>query len=439
MSKNDDVFNITMILMTLFSSLESVRDENEIELIYDVDPTVPKELKGNSEAFLHLLIQILTFVFQNTAKGEILLSITAPEDFLYEELVTFSIIDTGINHEKLKSFIETRLSENLKVLKAEIQESEKPTSDIIVTMPLKVEDIGNRRHYRLPDISMLGKKVLLLCDKNKVAYSIKKMFQYFLYEVDSGLEAYKKNGSNLSRYDIVVISDSMTTPKFELLIEKVQQKSSLKYVVVQSANAVETRQRSAETAYLIKPAMQESIYELIISLFKDDVEARIIKPTMVHTVIDMGKYINFPMKREEEKYISSTQKAQAREKTLHERREEADNTPVLDTESGLRNAQAVGMDYRMKLQKFLDDFKKSDIFFRQIVHEKSVWKTKEFLIDLEKESKFIGALRLASLAEKASLLFVYDNLNDLPLYVRKYHLELKRVIGEIEKFMDSQG
>jgi ribosomal protein L7Ae-like RNA K-turn-binding protein len=136
------------------------------------------------------------------------------------------------------------------------------------------------------------------------------MFQYFLYEVDSGLDAYTKNGSNLSRYDIVVISESMTTPKLETLIGKVQQKSSLKYVIVQSSNVVGTRQRSVETAYLIKPAMQESIYELIISLFKDEVEARIIKPTIVHTVIDMGKYINFPLKIEEEKYIYSTKKAQ---------------------------------------------------------------------------------------------------------------------------------
>jgi len=437
MSKNDDVFNITMILMTLFSSLEIVRDENNIELIYDVDPTVPKELKGDSEALLHLLIQTLTFVFQNTDKNEVLLSIKAPEDFLYEELVVFSVTDTGINKEKMNSFIENRLTESLKTLNAEIQENKKDSSDIIISIPLKVEDIGNRRYYRLPDISMLGKKVLLLCDKSRVAYSIEKMFKYFLYEVDSGLEAYKKQGSNLSHYDIVVISDTMTTPKLETLIKKVQKKSSLKYVIVQSADAVEIRQRNVETAYLIKPAMQESIYELIISLFKDDVEARIINPTVVHTIIDMSKYINLPLKAEEQKYIDSIQLAAEQEKISHKEHENVNSVPVLDTETGLKNVQTVGMNYRMKLRKFLDDFKKSDIFFRQIVNEKSVWKTKEFLIDLEKESKFIGALRLASLAEKASLLFVYDKLDDLPLYVGKYHLELKRVVGEIEKFMNN--
>jgi len=434
MSKKDEVFDITMILMTLFSSLEIVRDENNIELIYDIDPTVPRELKGNSEALLHLLTQILTFVFQNTESDEVLLSVSAPEDFLYEEIVTFTVRDTGINAEKIRSFIENRLQESLKPLNALIKENLKNPSDIIVTMPLKVEDIGNRRHYRLPDISMLGKKVLLICDKKHVAHSIKKMFRYFLYEVDVGLEEYKKQGSNLSRYDIVVISDTMTTPKLEALIAKVQKKSSLKYVIVQSANVIETRQREVETAYLIKPAMQESIYELIISLFKDDVEARIIKPTFVHTIIDMSKYINFPMKIEEEKYIERTQKEINREKQRHTIDEKKD-MPVLDIQLGIENASKVGMDYKKKLKVFLKDFKKSDIFFRQTVKDKSVWNTKEFLIDLEKESRFIGAMRLASLAEKASLLFVYNKLDDLELYVGKYHVELKKLLLEIEKYL----
>jgi hypothetical protein len=434
MSKNDKVFDITVILMTLFSSLEIVRDENNIELIYDIDPTVPKELKGNSEALLHLLIQILTFVFQNTEDDEIVLEISAPEDFLYEEIVTFSVPNTGINEEKIKSFIENRLEGSLKPLNAVVKNND---SDIVVTLPLKVEDIGNRRHYRLPDISMLGKTVLLLCDKKKVACSIKKMFQYFLYEVDVGLEEYKEHGSNLSRYDIVVISDTMTTAKLEALIARVQQKNSLKYVIIQSADAVEIVERQVETAYLIKPAMQESIYELIISLFKEDVAARVIKSTSVHTIIDMSKYINFPMKIEEQKYIESTKKERKKVQTIQIFDEEK-NIPVLNTELGIENALKVGMNYKNKLETFLKDYKKSDIFFRQTVKDKSIWNTKEFLITLEKETRFIGAMRLAALAEKASMLFVYDKVDDLELYVGKYHVELKKLIFEIEKYLKEQ-
>jgi len=434
MSKNDKIFDITVILMTLFSSLEIERDENNIELIYDIDPTVPKELKGNSEALLHLLTQILTFVFQNTEENEIVLEITAPEDFLYEEIVTFSIPDTGINEEKIKSFIENRLEGSLKLLNAAVKNND---SDIVVTLPLKVEDIGNRRYYRLPDISMLGKTVLLLCDKKKVACSIKKMFRYFLYDVDVGLEEYKEHGSNLSRYDIVVISDTMTTAKLEALIARVQQKNSLKYVIVQSADAVEIVERQIETAYLIKPVMPESIYELIISLFKDDVAGRVIKSTSVHTIVDMSKYINFPMKIEEQKYIESTKKEKKKEQQS-QLFDEKKNIPVLNTELGMENATKVGMNYKKKLETFLNDFKRSDIFFRQTVKDKSVWNTKEFLINLEKETRFIGAMRLASLAEKASLLFVYDKLDDLELYVGKYHVELKKLMLEIEKYLKEE-
>jgi hypothetical protein len=97
------------------------------------------------------------------------------------------------------------------------------------------------------------------------------------------------------------------------------------------------------------------------------------------------------------------------------------------------------MEYKSKLRTFMKDFKRSDIFFRQTVKDKSVWNTKEFLIKLEKETRFIGAMRLASLAEKASLLFVYDKLDDLELYVGKYHVELKKLMLEIEKYLKGEN
>jgi len=436
MSKNEDVFNITMVLMTLFSSLEIVRDENNIELIYDIAPTVPKELKGNSTALLHLLTQVLTYVFQNTEYSDIVLSVTAPEDFLYEEIVTFTVKDTGINDAKRLSFIENRLSESLNPLNAVIEKNETVGSDIVINIPLKVNDIGNRRHYRLPDISMLGKKVLLICSKKKIAASIEKMFKYFLYEVDVGLEAYKKHGNNLSRYDIIVVASPLVTDKLEALIGRVQKKYSLKYVIVENANfnISEANHPNIQTSYLIKPSMQESIYELIIELFKDDVADRVIRPDQIETIIDMRKYINYEQMIEEEKYVLKAKKEFERDK-IKEQRAKALSLPVLDTEVGLKNAKTVGMDYRQKLRTFLNDFKRSDIFFRDSVNDKLIWKAKEFLIDVEKEARFIGAQRLTEVIEQASLLFVYDKTDDLPLYVNKYHAELGKLVKEIDKYL----
>lgn len=440
MSKNDDVFDITMVLMTLFSSLEIVRDENNIELIYDVAPTVPKELKGNSTALLHLLTQVLTYVFQNTEKKEIVLSVTAPEDFLYEEIVTFTVEDTGINETKRLSFIESRLSESLNPLNAAIEKNETVGSNIAIKIPLKVDDIGNRRHYRLPDISMLGKKVLLICRKKKIAASLEKMFRYFLYEVDVGLEAYKKHGNNLSRYDIIVVASPLVTDKLEALIGSVQKKYSLKYVIVENANfnISEVNHPKVHTSYLIKPAMQESIYELIIELFKDDVVSRMIRPDSISTIIDMRKYINYERLIEEEKYVLKAKKEFEKEK-ITEQTGKTFSLPVLDTEVGLKNTKSIGMDYRQKLRAFLNDFKRSDIFFRESINIKSIWKAKEFLIDVEKEARFIGALNLTAVIEQASLLFVYDKVDDLPLYVNKYHVELGKLVEEINKYLEKDS
>ena len=438
MSKKNEVFDISMLLMTLFSSMESICDENDIELIFDVEPTVPKELKGDSEALLHLLTQVLAYVLQNTEKREIVLSLSAPEDFFYEEVVTFTVEETGINEVKRASFIENRLSESLEPLNAVIEKSEADSSDIVIGMPLKVDDIGNRRHYRLPDISMLGKKVLLLCDKKKVAASIRKMFRYFLYEVDVGLEAYKTHGNNLAHYDILVIAADLTSKKLEDLIARIQKEHALKYVVIESAkfNVAEIGQPRVQTAYLIKPAMQESVYELIIDLYKKDVEERKIPAPAVETIIDMRKYIDF--KRLFDAEENTVKAGQTFEKEKTKEKPEVHNMPplpILDTELGERNARTVMMDYRQKLQAFWDDFKLSDRFFRDIVHDGSVWKAKEFLTDVEKKARFIGAARLIAVVEKASMLFVYDKTDELPLYVNKYHVELQKLSTEIDRYL----
>ena len=84
-------FDINNILVELFTSLESIIKEKNIDILYEVDAHIPKELRGDTTALLRLLVGILTFVLENTNKKEILLKLSAPEDFLYEEEISFSI------------------------------------------------------------------------------------------------------------------------------------------------------------------------------------------------------------------------------------------------------------------------------------------------------------------------------------------------------------
>jgi hypothetical protein len=114
---------------------------------------------------------------------------------------------------------------------------------------------------------------------------------------------------------------------------------------------------------------------------------------------------------------------------------EEEAVEVLNIEKGKEKTKKSGIEYTKALKNFLETFDKSDIYFRDIAKSKAVWQIKEFAIDLEKKARLIGAERVAALAEKISLLFVYDNLDMLPVYTGKYHLELKKLFVEIRKYL----
>lgn len=432
MNKIDKFFDINMVLMTLFSSLEIIRDEKKIELIYEIEATMPKELKGNSEALLYLLTQILTFVFQNTNEKEVVFSLLAPKDFLYEESVSFEIRETGIGKEMIVSFLETKLCKNLELLNGEIHYNDENPSGIYISIPFKLNELGKRRYYRLPDMAMLGKKVLLICESPKVAQSIAKMFKYFLYDVDIGADEYKKRGSDLTRYDILLIDDTLTTQGLENLISKVQKETALKYVLLQDSNYSGVKNGKIESTYLIKPVIQESIFELIVTLFEDKVANGSMRCSVKKTIVNMEKYIDEDFKRGVEKSIKESKKSAIHKNSLKQEEEKESARVVLDTELGEQNVKRVGLEYTNELKNFLDSFDRSDVYFRQVVTEKAVWKIKDFCIELEKQAKIIGAQSMSSFADRVSLLLIYNKLEKLPAYIVKYHLELKKLIAEIK-------
>ena len=270
--KVEDIFNINKLLMTLFSSVQNIASQKKIELIYEMDSTLPGKLRGDSETLLQILTKILAFVFQNSDRKDILLFISAPEDFLYGEYISFKICKTNIPKEELLSFLESNLSKEIKMLAGKIVYDHENISDIHLSIPFKNIELGFRRHYRLPNKTMVGKKVLLLCANEKIAQSTKKMFEYFLYDVHVGFDEFKKHGDTLSVYDIVIMSDKIITKEFEDTIAKVQKDVPLKYVLFRDSDVFESHDVDIVSKNFIKPATQEKIFDLIISLFEDEIE-----------------------------------------------------------------------------------------------------------------------------------------------------------------------
>ena len=264
----EDTFNINKVLETLFSSVKSIANEKRIELIYEMDSTIPRKLRGDSESLLLLLSKILTFVFQNSDRKEIVLSLSSVEDFLYEEFISFRIQKTNIDKEKLLTFLKIHASQEIEMLGGKIVDDHENISDIHLSIPFKNFELGFRRHYRLADKNVVGKKILLLCSNDITAQSLKKMFKYFLYDVDVGVHELNKHGNDLTAYDILIISEKVITEKTKETIAKAQELAPLKYVLLRDQDDLD-EDIKADSEHFIKPITQEKIFDLIMSLYDD--------------------------------------------------------------------------------------------------------------------------------------------------------------------------
>jgi len=273
MTEEDDIeneensFNINEVLIRLFSATKHVAQEKNIELIYEMGPNTPRKLRGNSEVLLQLLSKMLTFIFQNSDRKEIVLSLSSPKDFLYEEFISFHTKETNIEKEKLLVFLKTDLHKDIETLGAKIIIDHENSSDIHLSIPFKNFELGFRRHYRLPDKKALNKKVLLLCANDKTAQSLKKMFEYFNYDATVSMDESKKKGNTLMTYDLLIISEKIFTEKNKKAILKAQESSALKYVLLHEAHSLDANEEGTNYARFVKPITQEKIFDLIISLF----------------------------------------------------------------------------------------------------------------------------------------------------------------------------
>jgi hypothetical protein len=427
MHKIEKLFDINIVLMTLFSSVETIREEKNIELIYDMESTIPRELRGNPDALVRMLSKVLTFVCENTDQKEIVLSLDAPEDFVYEEFISFRIKYTHIKKKKIRQFLKTGLEDDLEMLEAKIVFES--NTDIHIDVPFKISELGHRRHYRLPDVSMLGKKVLLICENEAIAHSIEKMFKYFLYDVDVGFDAFKAQGNDLTPYDILIVDEHLNTEAFEHIIARIQQNIPLKYVLLKDAHIVE-RNMICVSTNLIKPVTEESVYELIIALFKTETACREVRSHSKVNIVDLEKHLQ--VNKDHEKHEDHSIKIQESLEAMIEKNRRMD-LPILDRTIGEANTKNIGLSYASELKIFLDTFDRSDLYFREIVNQNAINKIKEFCIDLEKHAKLIGAESMFKLAETLSLIFVYDKLDMLPIYPGKYHMELQKLIEAIKK------
>jgi len=404
-----NLFNINKVLKDIYFQLQDVCSAKNIELIYNMSKTLPKELRGDYKRIESMMVIILKELFGNCEGVEIVMSVEAQEDFIYEGTVYFNIMNIPLKEDEFFDKIKELIKDDLKALNGTFDYS---TIGVLeIGIPLVIGELGFRRHYRLPSKSLLQKNILLIIHSQNVTLSVTRMFKYFPYNVDISFKKFREDKYSLVDYDLVVIEDSLIDSRFLELISVAKDEKDIKLVIFR--NKESDFEVSQASGYLHKPVTQESVFELIVSLFTSE-------------GIPSDSFDRRSSNRESFSKDDFERLLEDKKSTYQE---------VLDTKEGLKKARKTDKSYYDVLKEFLEAFEKSDLYFREIINAKSYDEIQQFYKDLKRGADLIGAKSMYQFVETLELVFEYKKFDYLPIYPGRYHLELQRLLKEIREYL----
>ena len=404
-----NLFNINKVLKDIYFQLQDVCSAKNIELIYNMSKTLPKELRGDYKRIESMMVIILKELFGNCEGVEIVMSVEAQEDFIYEETVYFNIMNIPLKEDEFFDKIKELIKNDLKALNGTFDYS---TIGVLeIGIPLVIGELGFRRHYRLPSKSLLQKNILLIIHSQNVTLSVTRMFKYFPYNVDISFKKFREDKYSLVDYDLVVIEDSLIDSRFLDLITVAKDEKDIQLVIFR--NKESDFEVSQASGYLHKPVTQESVFELIVSLFTSE-------------GIPSDSFDRRSSNRESFSKDDFERLLEDKKSTYQE---------VLDTKEGLKKARKTDKSYYDVLKEFLEAFEKSDLYFREIINAKSYDEIQQFYKDLKRGADLIGAKSMYQFVETLELVFEYKKFDYLPIYPGRYHLELQRLLKEIREYL----
>jgi two-component system sensor histidine kinase/response regulator len=287
-------FNLNDILDYVLTTISMQVKNNNIDIAMDIDSDVPSHIIGDSLRLGQVLINLLANAVKFTKDGEVSLSVKKLSSYGSGITLEFSVSDTGIgmtesqaenifksysqaNDDTSRKFGGTGLGlfiskQLVEMMNGEIKVSSKKNVGTTFTFNVlfKLKDSQNKRHYRLPSSTLLGKRVLIVDPSNKNVISLIRTFGYFNYKTHS-IPSFKEAILEDSMlFDIMVVSQAVLT-KFNIdKIKEIQSKTPLKIVVLSElySNLSSDLLESLEIdAYLKLPFTQQSILNVIIELY----------------------------------------------------------------------------------------------------------------------------------------------------------------------------
>ena len=286
---SNDEFNINNVLNEVAGSICSQYAGRNTELIFDINHNVPRKIIGDSLHLGQILNSVLEHIMDNFHASEVKLEISMFNTFDNNIELQFKFTDTGegMDSVALENLLTPYYDEEngvyvglgifvanelISMMGGEfsVQSMIGKGSTYTLTLPFEISDLQNKRMYRLPEKIFTVKKVFIADDNYNAALAMKKMFAYFKHEVKVVTkEEFLRNIPNLTPYDIIVLSESLFTPRLVEYLNKIKLGKELKVIALN--NLMYSNQNSfvdeVIDVHLFKPLNQERIFELIIDLY----------------------------------------------------------------------------------------------------------------------------------------------------------------------------
>jgi len=291
----NEKFNLNNVLNEVSGAICSAYKGSNVELIFDIDNNIPRYLVGDSlnlEKILHnFLDYTMSQFYRVEAKLEIEVKLEITMFDIYNEKLElqFKLIDTGrgVGTETLETLFEPHYDDKSNVYtglglfvakelisemhgEMAVQSIEGKGTTFTLAIPFSMVDAGNKRNYRLPEKVLTTKKVFIVDSNYNSALAIKKMFSYFKHDIKVVTkEEFIKNMYNLTRYDIVILDETLLNIRTVDYLSRIKKEQELKVVALTSLlhDSKNSPLNPVVDKSLAKPLNQERIFELIVDMY----------------------------------------------------------------------------------------------------------------------------------------------------------------------------
>ena len=290
-----ELFNINNVLDEMAGTVSGRARGSKVEFIFDIEKEVPAKFIGDPLRLGQVLTNLLSNAMKFTEAGEVRLHLRRLPGSDGRVMLEFTISDTGlgIDPARLEDIFEPFSQANdlretglgLYISRAlvemmggriEIKSELKKGTDFILTIPLDVPDINEKRHYRLPAKGYTAHSFVIVEVQPTAADALKKMLEYFKNDVSvRSLTAIGNKSDILFNTEVIVVAEDAFTPEVQALIRRVKSETEAK-VVLAGSMINEPHDvsglKSLIDARIMKPLNLQRVYDLIVDLFEGEIK-----------------------------------------------------------------------------------------------------------------------------------------------------------------------